>query len=115
MAHQTGENEQALRKITDFTRMASVVLLVIHFYYFCHHTLAALGYASGLADNFFIRLSRTGLFNSIYYSKIAVIILLATSLLGVKGKKEEKINGLSALILVVLGLAIFLVSHYIFD
>ncbi|PZR24562.1 MAG: hypothetical protein DI535_22005, partial [Citrobacter freundii] len=33
MAVQTGENEQALRKILDMTRLISIVILVIHFYY----------------------------------------------------------------------------------
>lgn len=34
----TGENEQGLRKITDFTRLLSIAILVIHFY--CHRKLA---------------------------------------------------------------------------
>jgi hypothetical protein len=115
MAHQTGENEQALRKITDFTRMASLVILAIHFYYYCHEALSVLGYTNEFADNFFVRLSRTGLFNSIYYSKIAVIMLLVISLFGIKGKKEEKINGLSATLLALIGLAVFFLGHYILD
>jgi hypothetical protein len=35
----TGENEQALRKIIDFTRLASIVVLVLHFYFFCYRAL----------------------------------------------------------------------------
>jgi hypothetical protein len=86
MAHQTGENEQALRKIVDFTRMGSLVLLAIHFYYVCHDAFQAWGYSHELVDKILIRLTRTGLFNSIYHSKIGVIALLIISLLGVKGK-----------------------------
>jgi len=40
MAH-TGENEQALRSIIDFLRWMSVILLLIHFYYFCHAAWSA--------------------------------------------------------------------------
>ena len=29
---QTGENEQALRKILDMTRLISITFLVLHFY-----------------------------------------------------------------------------------
>ena len=36
MVMQTGENEQALRKILDMTRLISIVILVIHFYYYCY-------------------------------------------------------------------------------
>jgi hypothetical protein len=115
MAHQTGENEQALRKIVDFTRMASIILLVIHFYNICHYAFQFWGYTNELADNILIRLSRTGLFNSIYYSKIGVIGLLFISLLGVKGKKEERINLVAAIVLVVTGLILFFLGHYVFD
>lgn len=115
MANQTGENEQALRKITDFTRMGSLILLAIHFYYFCHHAIVAFGYTHELADKIFLRFSKTGLFDSIYYSKIGVIVLLVISLLGVKGKKEEKINSLLSILLAVIGLLIFLLSHYILE
>src|SRR5687767_6175622 len=114
MAHQTGENEQALRKIVDFTRMASIILLVIHFYNVCHYAFEFWGYTNELADNILIRLSRTGLFNSIYYSKIGVIGLLFISLLGVKGKKEERINLVVAIVLVVTGLILFFLGHYVF-
>ncbi len=31
----TGENEQGLRKILDMTRLISIALLIIHFYYYC--------------------------------------------------------------------------------
>jgi hypothetical protein len=36
MATHTGENEQALRKILDMTRLISIVLLALHFYYYCY-------------------------------------------------------------------------------
>ena len=32
----TGENEQGLRKIIDMTRLISIVLLALHFYYYCY-------------------------------------------------------------------------------
>jgi hypothetical protein len=32
----TGENEQGLRKILDMTRLISIVILGIHFYYYCY-------------------------------------------------------------------------------
>ena len=35
-AMQTGENEQGLRKILDMTRLISIVILVLHFYYYCY-------------------------------------------------------------------------------
>lgn len=115
MAHQTGENEQALRKIMDFTRMGSLAILALHVYYFCHDALSQWHYTNEIIDRVLIRLSGSGLFNSIYHSKMAVLVLLLISLLGAKGKKEERVNGLSAMVFVVVGLAIFLLSHYLFE
>jgi hypothetical protein len=36
---QTGENEQALRQIIDITRLCSIVILMLHFYYYCYDAL----------------------------------------------------------------------------
>ncbi|HEX5171933.1 MAG TPA: conjugal transfer protein MobC [Cyclobacteriaceae bacterium] len=115
MAHQTGENEQALRKIADFTRMGSLILLAIHFYYFCYDAFDSWGNTNELADKILIRLSSTGLFNSIFRSKIGVVLLLLISVMGLKGKKEEKVNPTLAAMFVILGMSIFFSSHYIFD
>ena len=35
MAHQTGENEQALRKILDLTRLIGIVMLIVYLYVTC--------------------------------------------------------------------------------
>jgi len=33
----TGENEQGLQKVLDMTRLISIVMLVLHFYYYCYN------------------------------------------------------------------------------
>ena len=33
---RTGENEQGLRKILDFTRLLSIAVLIIHLYLSCY-------------------------------------------------------------------------------
>lgn len=115
MAHQTGENDQALRKIVDFTRMASLVLLVIHCYYFCYQAFKFWGYSSDFSDRVLTKVAATGLFNSIYYSKIGAFLLLVISLFGVKGKKDEKTSATAAATFVIFGSAIFFVCHYVFE
>jgi hypothetical protein len=115
MAHQTGENDQALRKIVDFTRMGSIVLLVIHCYYFCYEAFRLWDYRSEFSDRILLKLSATGLFNTIYYSKVGVFLLLVISLIGVKGKKEEQTSATAAVTFVLFGAVIFFASHYIFE
>lgn len=114
MAHQTGENDQALRKIVDFTRMASLVLLVIHCYYFCYEAFKVWGYTSDFSDRVLTKVAATGLFKSIYYSKIGAFLLLVISLIGVKGKKDEKTSATTAATFVIFGSSIFFICHYVF-
>lgn len=113
MAH-TGENEQALRKIIDFTRMGSVLIMIFHFYYFCHEVFKDWNFTFQFIDNVMASLIKTGLFDGVYISKVIALCLLIASLLGAKGKKDEKVTFLSALLLILFGLAIFLLGHLIF-
>jgi hypothetical protein len=113
MAH-TGENEQALRKIIDFTRMGSIIILVLHFYYFCHQVLLIWELTIPFIDKVLEYIAKTGLFNGVYPSKGIILGLLAASLIGVKGKKDEKVNMLAAGLLISFGLIMFLLGHYIF-
>ena len=40
MSMNTGENEQGLRKIIDLTRMISICLLLLHFYFYCYESFS---------------------------------------------------------------------------
>lgn len=111
---QTGENEQALRKIIDMSRIISMVLLVIHCYFYCHSTLENWGYTVALVDKVLINLESTGLFNSIWHSKLFSLLFLFISLFGVNGKKEEGINVKVVLSTLFIGLLLFLSLHFVF-
>jgi hypothetical protein len=108
---QTGENEQALRKIIDLTRICSMVILLMHFYYYCHHAFFQWGYTLEFIDRVMINISSTGLFNTIWNSKLLSLALLIVSLVGANGKKDEKISLRAALFCIGIGLILFLLSH----
>jgi hypothetical protein len=108
---QTGENIQALRKIMDFTRLASFLILTIHFYLFCYDAFHDLGWTAPLTDKIITPFSRLPLFKSELLTKIAALILLAVSLIGVKGRKEEKINKESIIAYLSTGVLIYALSH----
>lgn len=110
----TGENEQALRKIIDFTRMGSILIMIFHFYYFCHQALQQWKLTIEFIDKVMISLIKTGLFDGMNPSKGIALGLLITSLIGAKGKKDDKVNLLSAILLIVFGLIIFLLGHFVF-
>jgi hypothetical protein len=47
---QTGENDQAMRKILDMTRLISIAVLAIHFYKECYVAFAQWHWVTPLTD-----------------------------------------------------------------
>ncbi|GAC1595401.1 MAG: conjugal transfer protein MobC [Ginsengibacter sp.] len=106
---QTGENEQGLRKIIDLTRMISIAILLLHFYFYCYRVFVAWGWTSTISDRILSNL-QNGLFKNIYFSKIIALGLLFISLIGARGKKEEKLNVRNIICWLFLGNAIYFFS-----
>ena len=88
MSAGTGENEMGLRKILDFTRLGAIVILLLHFYYYCYGLFDQWGLTIEIGDRFLLNIKNTGLFNSIYSSKLLALALLVISVLCSKGKKD---------------------------
>ena len=86
----TGEDIQGLRKIIDFTRLLSVFVLAVHFYLCCYGAFEAWGWTAGVTDRIVGNVARTGLFVSMWRAKVAALLLLVVSLIGVKGKIDER-------------------------
>jgi hypothetical protein len=110
---QTGENDQAMRKILDMTRLISVVVLVIHFYKECYGAFAAWHWVAPLSDRILDNIVRTGLFSNFYKSKLIALGCLIIALMGVKGKKDERQNFRTAGIYLLAGLAFYFISQLI--
>jgi hypothetical protein len=89
---QTGENEQALRKVIDFTRLLSIAILIIHFYLSCYEAFQHWHLTNVLVNKVLLPISRFKLFGSMLYVKSGILGLLLISLLGSKGKKDGKIG-----------------------
>lgn len=111
----SGENQQALQKIIDFIRMISVVLLLIHFYAYCHRTLASHQLTVGLVDVLTLYISKTGLFDSIIFNKLFSIALLILSVVGTKGTKTRNVKPGLAALLSFIGVCVFMTSHQLFN
>ena len=111
MAMQTGENEQALRKILDMTRLISIVLLLLHCYYYCHSAFQEWGIVSAFSDSILGNIHRTGLFNYFHKSKIFTLGFLLISLLGAKGRKDEKLNHKTTIVYIITGVLFYFLSY----
>ncbi len=111
MAAQTGENEQALRKILDMTRLISIVILVIHCYYYCYAAFRLWALVSPFSDRILGNIYRTGIFSNFVKSKLIALMFLGISLLGAKGRKDEKLNYKTAFAYLITGLLLYFASY----
>lgn len=105
----TGENEMGLKKIIDFTRLGSLIILLIHFYYCCYGCFQYWNFTAAIGDRLLFNISNTGLLDSPIKSKLIALLLLVISLIGSKGKKEEKISKAMIIICLLTGLALYFI------
>ncbi len=110
---QTGENEQALRKIIDFTRLLSLGVLLIHFYLSCYPAFMQLGLTKPIINHVLLPLSKMLVFRQVIYAKVFALFLLLVSLVGSKGKKDEKIRTKTIITYCVTGLLLYFISNII--
>lgn len=108
---QTGENEQALRKILDMTRLMGIIILLIHFYFYCFYLFKKWNAAPDFVLRILENIYRTGLLESFHRSKLFALGLLLISLLGARGKKDEKMHLKTALYWSSLGLLLYFGSY----
>lgn len=106
----TGENEQGLKKIIDMTRMISIVVLMLHCYYYCYGAFKEWGWVSMFSDRVLVNIGHTGLLKNFLKSKLIALFLLLLSTLGVKGRKSEKLNYKTAFSYLAIGLAVYFLS-----
>ncbi|BBE16054.1 mobilization protein BF0133 [Aquipluma nitroreducens] len=111
MTIQTGENEQAMRKILDMTRLISIIILVIHFYYYSYVAFQEWGLSNQLSDRLLGNICSTGLFGSFHKSKFIALGFLLISLLGARGRKDNKLNYKTAFANIITGLLIYFTSY----
>ncbi|MFC6100842.1 conjugal transfer protein MobC [Olivibacter domesticus] len=105
-----GDNDQALRKILDMTRMIAVTILLIHFYYYCYNVFQQLGYTTPLTDRILANVAATGLLRNFHLSKCWALGFLLISLMGAQGKKGEKHNYRTALAYLLTGILIYFLT-----
>lgn len=111
---QQEDDLRALAKIMDFLRAVSIILVVIHIYWYCYEAIQLWGINIGVVDRMLINFQRTaGLFGSIIYTKIFALVLLALSCLGTIGVKEEKITWKKIWTVLAVGFILFFLNWWI--
>ncbi|HWB27494.1 MAG TPA: conjugal transfer protein MobC [Chitinophagaceae bacterium] len=110
----TGENENDLRKIMDMTRYAGIFILLLHFYFYCYAAFKAWKLTASITDKLLFNIGQTGLFRHNYTSKFIALGLLAVSLLGSQGRKNEKLRWQRIAGLAGSGIALYFAASVVF-
>jgi len=85
-------------------------VLLLHFYYYCYSAFEEWQLSSNLTHCLLDNIQYTGLFSNLYKSKLISLGFLFISLLGAKGKKDEKLNYQTASAYLFTGLLIYFCS-----
>ena len=84
---------RGLAKIMAFMRAVSILIVLMHLYWFCYGFFLQRGWTLEVIDRILGNLHRTaGLFSQRLYTKAFAFVLLALSCLGTKGVKNGKIT-----------------------
>jgi hypothetical protein len=107
-----GEDDlRGLAKIMAFMRAVSILLVLMHFYWFCYSFFLEKGWTLQIINKILGNFQRTaGLFSHTLYTKIFALVLLALSCLGTKGVKNEKISWSKISIAVIVGFILFFLN-----
>lgn len=89
-----GEDDlRGLAKIMAFMRAVSIIIVLMHLYWFCYGFFLHRGWTLEIINKILGNFNRTaGLFEHTLYTKVFAIVLLALSCLGTKGVRDEKIT-----------------------
>lgn len=104
-----GEDDlRGLAKIMGFMRVVSIILVLMHFYWFCYAFFLGHGLILEIINKILSNFHKTaGLFSHPFYTKAFAIILLALSCLGTKGVKNEKITRKKIYTFLLIGIILF--------
>ena len=107
-----GEDDlRGLAKIMAFMRAVSILLVLMHFYWFCYGFFAERGWTLEIIGKILTNFNRTaGLFSHTLFTKIFALLLLALSCLGTKGVKNEKITWAKIYTALAIGFVLFFLN-----
>jgi hypothetical protein len=108
---QTGEDERGLRKIMDMTRAISILLLILHCYYFWNAAFVQWGLRAKITDRLLFQIEKTGLFHGFNNAKGMALLTLVISLIGIKGRNDDKMHYPAAFFYLTLGSFIYYSSY----
>ena len=107
-----GEDDlRGLAKIMAFMRAVSILLVLMHLYWFCYGFFLERGWTLEVINKILGNFDRTaGLFSHSLYTKVFALVLLALSCLGTKGVKNERITWPKIYVALSIGFVLFFLN-----
>ncbi|WP_425474806.1 conjugal transfer protein MobC [Niabella insulamsoli] len=107
-----GEDDlRGLAKIMGFMRAVSILLMLMHFYWYCYGFFLERGWTLEIVNKILGNFNRSAsLFSNTLYTKIFALVLLALSCLGTKGVKNEKITWTKIYTFLSIGFVLFFLN-----
>lgn len=107
-----GEDDlRGLAKIMAFMRAVSIILVLMHLYWYCYGFFLDKGWTQETIDKILGNFQSTaGLFSHTLYTKLFAFVLLALSCLGTKGVKNEKITWTKIITALIIGVVLFFLN-----
>lgn len=97
-------------------RAVSIILVIMHLYWFCYGFFAQRQWTLQLINKILQNFNKTtGLFSHPLYSKLFAVLLLGLSCLGTKGIKNEKISWKKILISSFIGTVFFFFNSFLLE
>ena len=113
---QSEDDLRGLAKVMDFMRAISIVLVLIHIYWYCHAYFVGMNYNITIIDKILINFhNNTGLFNHNIITKLFAVLFLALSCLGTKGVKNQRVTWSKIILFLVLGILFFFINWWMLD
>jgi hypothetical protein len=111
---QNEDDIRSLAKIIELIRAVSILILIVHVYWFCYEFLEEQNGTVPNIDKILLNFQKyTGLFSKPIWSKLVSFALLAISCLGIRGVKTEKITWRKILVFLISGLGFFFFNGFI--
>ena len=113
---QSEDDLRGLAKVMDFMRAISIMLVLIHIYWYCHAYFVSMNYTVSVLDKILLNFQdNTGLFNHTIITKLLAILFLALSCLGTKGVKNQKVTWSKITAFLFLGILFFFINWWILE
>lgn len=105
------EDQRAFQKLMDFTRLISIVFVLLNIYWFCYSAFQAFHINIKWFDLVLMKINKgTGLFKWNITTKLIAVLFVAISCLGIKGVPTDKMTWPRIWKFLILGIFLFFLN-----